>query len=308
MDTQRTTDDDWESQLTDYVFGAMAPEAAQQFERGLSQCREKVLLAQQYSEVMGLLGAAVSPAEPPQGHKTRLMARIASMPQERADATLEPLVATTSTVVQMPVAPIKPATTPTQSTPPIQAEGMSNVTDLSAYRERRRAGSVVPWAMAAAATLLFLVGAWGWLSAQSVAEQRARELADLRSTVATLRDTPNIPPGYLAFPVQGQQAMRDATAVVLFDPNKNEAFLLAQGLKPLTSAEVYELWLLPQAADQAPVPAGTFNADDSGRARHTVEASANIGTYAGVAVTLEPAPGVPSPTGPMVLVGKYALP
>lgn len=301
MDRQYTTEDDWESQLTDYVFGVMEPEAARQFELGLSQCREKVMLAQQYSEVMGLLGAAVSPAEPPQGHKARLLARVASTPQERADAAFKPMSATTSTATQMPTMLPVPATTPGQSTPPVQGESVSNVTDLSAYRERRRATTLVPWAAAAAATLLFLVGVWGWLSAQSVAEQRARE-------IATLQNTPNIPPGYLAFPVQGQEPMEGATAVVLFDPNKNEAFLLAQGLKPLTSNQVYELWLLPQATGQPPVPAGTFNADDNGRARHTVEASANIGAYAGVAVTLEPAPGVPSPTGPMVLVGTYSLP
>ncbi len=152
---------------------------------------------------------------------------------------------------------------------------------------------MLPWAAAAAATLLFLAGVWGWLAAQS--------------DLSALRNRPNIPAGYVAFPVQGQAPMEDATAVVLVNPDKNEAFLLAQGLEPLPPDRVYELWLLPPGQDAKPVAAGTFKPDDQGAARHSTTAATSLSAFAGVAVSVEQAPGVSAPQGPIILVGQYTV-
>jgi anti-sigma-K factor RskA len=288
MELRSTTEDDWQAQLTDYVFGAMAPADAAEFERKLEECRAHVALAREYSEVVGILGASVTPAEPPTGHKSRLMARIASTPQERpATATLVGDAGTLSggvSPVRLPVetpAPAQPA--PTSG---------ANVTDLAAYRERRK-NAALPIFAAAAAAIILMIGLWGF---------------SLQRTLDDRQATLNIPPGYVAFPVQGEGPQPDASAVVFFNPETNQASLLANGLQPLPAGKVYELWLLPPGfPDEKPTAAGVFRVDGRGQAQHKTDAPSKLREYAGVAVTVEDDPGVEVPVGPIVLVGNYDL-
>jgi anti-sigma-K factor RskA len=78
--------------------------------------------------------------------------------------------------------------------------------------------------------------------------------------------------------------------------------LVAQGLPPAPEGKVYELWAI--AGKGAPVPAGVFAVDAKGAGSLRVpplQAGEDLDTFA---VTLEPAGGVPAPTGSMYLVGK----
>jgi anti-sigma-K factor RskA len=286
MELRSTTEDDWQAQLTDYVFGAMAPAEAAEFERKLEECRTHVALAREYSEVVGILGASAPPVEPPAGHKSRLMARIAVTPQERSTSVTSVGDAET---LAADVTPIRLNPAPPQPAPTSGA----TVTDLGAYRERRRSTPVLPIFAAAAAAIILLVGLWGWSLQQR-----------LNATQADL----NIPPGYVAFPVQGEGPQPDASAVVFFNPETNQASLLANGLQPLPAGKVYELWLLPPGfPDENPVAAGVFNVNERGQARHETNTPSRLRDYAGVAVTVEDNPGVEVPAGPIVLVGNYDL-
>lgn len=289
MELRSTTEDDWQAQLTDYVFGAMAPADAAEFERKLEECRTHVALAREYSEVVGILGASVSPAEPPAGHKSRLMARIATTPQERpATVTSAGDAVTLST----DVSPVRLPVEDPAPTKPMPTSG-ATVTNLDAYRERRKSTPTLPIFAAAAAAIILLVGLWGF------SLQRR-----LEETQAAL----NIPPGYVAFPVQGEGPQPNASAVVFFNPETNRASLLADGLQPLPAGKVYELWLLPPGfPNEKPVAAGVFTVNERGQAQHKTNAPSRLRDYAGVAVTLEDAPGVEVPAGPIVLVGNYDL-
>jgi anti-sigma-K factor RskA len=113
---------------------------------------------------------------------------------------------------------------------------------------------------------------------------------------------PNIPPGYQLLAVQPQEGYT-STAVALFNPDTQEAYLYANSLQSLPLGKVYELWLLPPTGD--PVAAGVFTGDASGRATHRHSATKPLREYKGFAVTIEDAPGVPAPTGPLVMVGQY---
>jgi anti-sigma-K factor RskA len=73
--------------------------------------------------------------------------------------------------------------------------------------------------------------------------------------------------------------------------------LYVTGLPPAPPGKTYELWTI---AGAAPRPAGTFDVDPAGGAARPV-APADDGPVKVFAVTLEPAGGVPAPTGPMVL-------
>jgi anti-sigma-K factor RskA len=75
--------------------------------------------------------------------------------------------------------------------------------------------------------------------------------------------------------------------------------LLVANLPPAPEGKAYELWALGGAA---PRPLGVFQAAADGRAVQKAEPGGE--TPKGFAVTVEPAQGVPAPTGPIVLASK----
>ena len=278
-------EDSWESRLIDYSMGAMNAADAAEFERQLNECRVHVKLADHYTQVVGWMGAAVTPAEPPTGHKNRLMSRLTSTPQEAAAVT--PLVG--SNVATEPV----PLARTLAAEPPITAYDGTRGTEaevipvrLDEYRARRSVGNRTLWIASAAAVVALMVLA-GWLS--------------------TFLSRPNISPGTEVIAVQAQAVpgYENTSAVLLWNPNTREAYFYANGLQQLSADQVYEFWLLQAGGN--PVPAGIFNAGSGGTARHELHA-VDLATYAGVAVSVEKAPGGNAPAGPIIMVGQYGTP
>jgi anti-sigma-K factor RskA len=72
-------------------------------------------------------------------------------------------------------------------------------------------------------------------------------------------------------------------------------------LPPLPATKVYQLWLVP--TDGAPISAGTFVPPAPGQSHLFSSAIPSNSEPKAFAVTIEPAPGVPKPTGPKVLLG-----
>ena len=72
-------------------------------------------------------------------------------------------------------------------------------------------------------------------------------------------------------------------------------------LPPLPEGQTYQLWVIVEGT---PVSAGTFDVEPDGSARYDAEPLPPVEADAAVAlaVTVEPAGGVPQPTGPMALV------
>ena len=89
----------------------------------------------------------------------------------------------------------------------------------------------------------------------------------------------------------------NAIARVIWN-DKAGGHLIVSNLPPAPEGKAYELWALggPQ-----PRPAGLFNVDAEGRVVQKVEPA---GEAKGFAVTLEPATGVPAPTGPIVMASR----
>jgi anti-sigma-K factor RskA len=94
-----------------------------------------------------------------------------------------------------------------------------------------------------------------------------------------------------------------ARARVVFDPVTREGYLLASGLAQAPEGKAYELWVI---AGGPPIPAGVFQADPNGQAVHRLPDVAEVAKVKTFAVTLEPAAGVPAPTGEMVLAGAVS--
>jgi anti-sigma-K factor RskA len=74
----------------------------------------------------------------------------------------------------------------------------------------------------------------------------------------------------------------------------------ASNLPPLPPGRVYQVWVVTA---QAPVSAGLLTPDAQGGGSVYFETPVDIAPPVAVAVTLEPAGGVPAPTGARYLIG-----
>jgi anti-sigma-K factor RskA len=74
----------------------------------------------------------------------------------------------------------------------------------------------------------------------------------------------------------------------------------------LPENQTYQLWLIPADGDGAPLPSGLLAVQQAGVDSVTITLPDDATNYAAVGVSIEPAGGSPSPTGPIVLVGVTA--
>jgi anti-sigma-K factor RskA len=77
---------------------------------------------------------------------------------------------------------------------------------------------------------------------------------------------------------------------------------VATGLPAPPEGKAYQLWAI--AGTNAPVSAGVFTVDASGTGSLAVRPLPGVSTVNAFAVTLEPAGGLPAPSGDMYLLGK----
>jgi len=132
-------------------------------------------------------------------------------------------------------------------------------------------------------------------------EQMRREQLTLRDEVAGARAVAELlrDPATRVVALNGLPAAPGATGRVVWH-EKAGGRLYVAGLPTPPPGKTYELWTISGAT---PRPAGTFDVDSKGGAARTV-APAEDGPVKVFAITLEPAGGVPAPTGPMVLASK----
>lgn len=88
---------------------------------------------------------------------------------------------------------------------------------------------------------------------------------------------------------------------VFRDPEGNLVVIAA--LPPLSADQVYQLWLIEGNA--APVSGGVFTVDPNGYGFVRLPA-AQVASGVTLAITAEPAPGSPGPTGPVLIAGQIS--
>ena len=119
-------------------------------------------------------------------------------------------------------------------------------------------------------------------------------LADAQSSLAVL-----IAPDVARIDLAGQQVAPLARARALWSRERGMIFSVSN-LPPAPEGRVYQVWVVTA---NAPVSAGLLTPDTSGSGSAYFETSPNIPPPTAVAVTLEPAGGVPAPTGERYLIG-----
>lgn len=133
------------------------------------------------------------------------------------------------------------------------------------------------------------------LVAGAVAARQRGEISDLRAqlqqrqAVKALVDTP----GSQVVPMrQGQLRAKLFTV-----PDRNQAYIVIDGLPPLPEGRAYQLWLMLQG-ESRPDSAGVFS-EPTGR--WLLEADRPLGSYGWIGITQEPAGGSRLPSSPPLM-------
>lgn len=107
--------------------------------------------------------------------------------------------------------------------------------------------------------------------------------------------------GFLAIAeVVALEGPEAAEARFLYSADADEGYLVVSGLDALGDDGDYQLWLFH---DGTPVAAGVFDIDNG---HATVRAEAPVRDAEVIAVTAEPAGGLPEPSGPVLLQAELA--
>jgi anti-sigma-K factor RskA len=211
----------------------------------------------------------------------------------------------------------------------VRSEAASELTALSVRGRAPRRGGGWGGSFAAAAGVLIAVGLTaltGVLGTRLAREQAARqdledaleyqetiswsmlrEMEDERSERVSLEQRLNSMSRVVAaiegplvrtLALAGQGPFEKAVAKAYIDPQSGRLILYASNLPPVPDGKTYQLWVI---VENTPVSAGLFRSDSQGEAKYDSGHLDGLDSSAKVAVTLEPAGGMPRPSGPIVL-------
>jgi anti-sigma-K factor RskA len=159
--------------------------------------------------------------------------------------------------------------------------------------DRKSPAALVWLPLAAAIVIAVGAGVYAMRLHRQIGELQA-QFDQAQATTAVLAA-----PDLARIDLQGQQVAPGARARALWSRSRGLVFTAAN-LPPAPAGKSYQVWVVTA---QAPVSAGLLTPDPSGVGTHYYMTPADIAPPVAVAVTLEPAGGVPAPTGERYLVG-----
>ena len=210
-----------------------------------------------------------------------------------------------------------------------ELEDTAGVLGSEAPAAGRGGSRALPGWLAAAAALVLASGLGLWAlqlrtsleamnarveKAEQDVEKAQQEVGELRRTLGVEQEHTRVlqahndvffAPDTLRVDLAGQPVAPGATARAFMSRQTGMVFT-ASNLPKLPADKVYQLWVIPRGQGQAPVNAGLLAPDASGHATLLAKVSPDLPPPAVVAVTIEPAGGVPAPTGDKALVGSVA--
>ncbi|MEX1020628.1 MAG: anti-sigma factor [Litorilinea sp.] len=324
--------------LPGYVLDALEPDEKHVVEDYLRKHPELSTRVRDLDAASAALAESTPMRAMPAGMKASVMDRV------RADAQPDrPRLAThvKRSHAQQPAAPDTPNSgTPNSGTPnsgtlntgtpppslgtparPLPKPARQKESPLAGLRrwwaERRYAGYALGLAGALAVLLVVVV-----IQAQLIVQRNTASLAELQtqatslqSEIGNLRTENQVLQAAVAEQRQQWATILDAeqevllagtddapTAQAVFYAADDQVLVIAAGLAEVASDQTYQLWLIP--AEGAPVSAGLLDAPREGTATFLAASPLARDGYTAVGISLEPAGGSASPTGPIVLLGE----
>jgi anti-sigma-K factor RskA len=265
-------------------------------EAHLASCADCRTEQREMRDAAAALALATEPVTPSPMLRASLLASLKTTPQESRAVVTD--------------------ATPTVTTRNDKRDG-ANVVSLEDARRNRQSRTLLSrpaFALAASLALCALAAAsfvlWqrnGALKSQlaslsTTLNQKQDELVARNAELERTRRERELlsSPEAHASELAGTPAAASARARLVFDARTGEAMLTAMNLPPAPAGKAYQLWFI---ADGKPLPGSVFSTDAQGRALMH-EQIPTAGRRAQIfAVTVEPAGGVQSPTGEIVLKG-----
>jgi anti-sigma-K factor RskA len=254
-----------------YVLGAFEGDEKLAIESHIAECAPCARKLAEARGRMATLALAAPRVEPSPAVKQRLMAQV------RADADAE----------------TRSSAAPATSRPPQSPERATGLFD------RWRAAVLIP-----AFAVLAIAAVMLWRENRDLDRQLAALRTSAREQQQQLQEARNLDemmesPDTVTVALAPQPGMPQGSAHVMY--NAKMGMLMYDGeIAPAPAAKSYQLWLVPAAGK--PINAGVFN-PVGGRADHWMMKLPQGVEPKMFAVSLEPAGGMPQPTGPMVLIG-----
>jgi anti-sigma-K factor RskA len=271
MGTSSAEHDELREQAELYVLGALAPADRQAFEVHLKSCADCAAHVKSLAPVTEALAYAALQHDPPPALRARVVGSVAG-----------------------------------------------STGDAGESRERFPGSSrtTLPWLAAAASLVLaaalgvYAANLRSRINALEIRLQEAtdratageRQLAELRRVSAEAQNQVAVlaAPDLQRIDLAGQPRAPQASARAFWSRSRGLVFT-ATSLPGLPAGKTYQLWVLTKQA--APISAGLFKPDQQGRVVAMFETGVDLPQPIGMAVTIEPDGGVPSPTGEKYLVG-----
>jgi anti-sigma-K factor RskA len=258
-----------------YVLDALGATERSEFERHIGTCAECSAEVRSLTSIAAALPYAVALTDPPPSLRDRVMA-VAGRPAA-APATVVP---------------------------------------FAARRAKKPSFASSPGWLSAAALLLLSLGLGGYaLSLRQQITGLQAEVGDLTArldrseqqvavatrsvAVAEARMAVLTAPDMTQVDLQGQPVAPGASGRAFWSRTRGLVFTAAD-LPRLPAGRSYQLWVVTA---QAAVSAGLLEPDTSGRVAQAFNTPADLPRPVAIAVTDEPAGGVPAPTGDKYLVG-----
>ena len=151
------------------------------------------------------------------------------------------------------------------------------------------------WSAAALATVLLVVIAFR-------AGSLMREIDNLRANMTEMEDVTSLlsAPGMQFIDLQGVEPNAQAFGKVVIDRDEGRGVVYMYRLPQTPEGMQYQFWVLREGV---PTSAGVFTVAEDGSAVLKLTGLPSPDQIASISVTLEPAGGLPSPSGMMYLTG-----
>jgi anti-sigma-K factor RskA len=168
----------------------------------------------------------------------------------------------------------------------------------------------LPWACAAAAGIALVVSLWNVSSLKRELSGQRSQLSQERQQIQELQSQLNQEKAVTAFLsdpdvrvtlLTGTDKSPQSAGKILWNPKDKRALFYAFRLPVPPAGKTYQLWII---AGNKPFDAGTFSVNEAGNGFLKIDSLASPEKAQKFAVTLEPAGGVPQPTGEMRLLGS----
>ncbi len=268
------THEELRTNIDAWALGALPEAEARQVEAHLAECPECQAEARTAGAVASGLAGSVADHAPSPEVRARLMSAVAAGREARVDPL--PFV----------------------------------------VRERPSLAARTGWLVAAASLVLAAYLTWDGLRLRDQVATLSAQLAEAKALVAaadtriaTLQNSAErgtsamavlTAPDLARIDLVGQPDAPDARARAFWSRERGMVFS-ASRLPPPPPGKTYQVWVV--TTDPAPISAGLIEPDPQGHVDVVFATPPDIPQPKAVAVTLEPAGGVPAPTGAKYLVG-----